>query len=329
MEGRPAYGAMPYGGVEYGGHAPLGGAFKEDEIGTYATPKRKRLNGFGLIQCILLPWGIFVGVFWVLSFSVHYDHAEATYCLVFMALSISLGLALKWYWHRSDANYVSAELHSWFLYLAAACFVAWLAGFVLGSTNYSGNMKPYYDLSSMGLSRDVDPQAISGNAILDTSRAYFQKGSYVQQDRAMGYKDGSLYCVAPIVRGNQSAGPTAAYSYWAVGVDCCTPLQPSSFWCGNDVFDPEAHAALRWTGDSTNYRRAIEMAEAEYGITAHHPLFFSWMKDPQAETVKYRDAGIHSFHTWIGVYLAFQIVCFTGLAGFYWRNYMAVAGKRP
>lgn len=328
MEGRHLYSAGPYGGTEYGG-APFGDDLKDGEIGMYATPKRKRLNGLALLQCILLPWGIFVGVFWVLSFSMHYDHGEAACCLVLFALAISIGFVMKWYYHRNDVNYVSAELHSWFIYLAAACFVAWLAGVVLGNSNYSTNMQKYYDLSSMGLSRDVDPIAVSGNTILDSSRVFFKKGSSIVQDRAMGYKDGSTYCVAPIALGNQSATPAAVYSYWAVGIDCCTPMPPSAFWCGSDVFDPAASAALRWPSDSTYFKRAIEMAEAEYGVKASSPLFFTWNKDPQAETLKYFNEGIHFFHVWIWVYLVFQALCFFGLAGFYWRNYLAIAGKRP
>jgi len=330
MDSKPLYNAMPYGGTEYGGVQFGGGmmAAQDDEVSSFAAPKRKRLNGLALLECILLPWGIFVGVLYVLSFSVHYDHAEATWCLVFMGLCISLGFALKWYWHHNDGDYTNVELHSWYIYLAAACFVAWLSGLVLGQSNFGNNMQRYYDVSSMGLSRDVDPQAVSGDAILDTSRVFFKQGSYVQQDRAMGFKDASTYCVAPIIAGNQSSGQPIAYSYWAVGVDCCTPMPPSAFWCGSDVFDPAAHAALRWTGGGTNYRRAIEMAEAEYGIKAHRPLFFTWMKDPEAETVRYRDAGVHFFHACIWLYLAFQIVSFVGLAGFYWRNYLAVVGKR-
>jgi len=327
MDGRAGYGAAPDSGIEYGG-VRFGGGLP-DHDGTYAVPKRKRLNGLALLECIVLPWGIFVGVFWLLSFFVHYDHVEATYCLILFALAIPVGFGLKWFFHRNDATFANTELHSWYIYLAAACLVAWLAGVILGDVNYSGNMKKYYDLSSMGLSKDVDPRSVSGNRILDTSRVYFKKGSFIQQDRAMGYKEKSTYCVAPIVFGNQSLVPQAVYSYWAVGVDCCTPMPPSSFWCGSDAFDPEAHAALRWPGDSTNFKHAIEMAEVEYGIKASSPLFFSWMKDPDGETMKYRNAGIHSFHVWVWLYLAFQIVCFCGVATFYWRRYMSVVGKRP
>jgi len=328
MESRPLYSSVPYDGTAYGG-APLGDDVQDREVGVYATPKRKRLNGLALLECILLPWGIFVGVYWVLSFYVHYDHVEATFFLVFTALTIPIGFVLKWYWHRNEVNFVSAELHSWYIYLAVACFVAWLAGFILGSSNFSTSMSKYYDLSSMGLSRDVDPRATSGNRILDTSRVYFQEGSHIYQEYAIGYKDSSVYCVAPIVIGNQSSTPMASFSYWAVGVDCCTPMPPASFWCGSNVFDPAAHAALRWPGDTTYFKRAIEMAEAEYDIRSNKPLFFTWIKDPEAETQKYQTAGVHAFHVGIWAYLVFQAVCFCGVATYYWRNYMAIAGRRP
>uniref|UniRef100_A0A7S4Q2Z8 Transmembrane protein n=1 Tax=Alexandrium monilatum TaxID=311494 RepID=A0A7S4Q2Z8_9DINO len=327
MESRSLYGAAPHGGIEYGG-APLRADGVEDELGTLLVPKRKRLNGLALLECILVPWGIFVGVFWLLSFSMRYDHVEATWCLVLFALSISFGFLAKWYWHRSDADYVSSELHSWFLYLAIASFVAWLAGAVLGNSNF-GSMRKYYDLSSMGLSREVDPRDVSGNRILDSSRVYFLPGSRIQQDLAIGYKDFSVYCVAPIVAGNATGAPATSFSYWAVGVDCCTPMPPSAFWCGSDVFDPKAHAALRYPGDSTNFRHAIEMAEAEYGIKASSPLFFSWLKDPEGETRSYLAAGVHAFHVWIWAYLIFQVVVFGGIAAFYWRNYVAIAGRTP
>mmetsp|Transcript_113093 Transcript_113093/g.314817 ORF Transcript_113093/g.314817 Transcript_113093/m.314817 type:complete len:331 (+) Transcript_113093:140-1132(+) len=307
-----------YGGTMFGDHVA------DDESASY---KRKRLNGWALLQCIVVPWGIFVGVLWVMSFSVHYDHVEATYFLVACGLAISPGFVLKWYWLRRDA--VVAELYSWYFYLAAASLVAWLAGLVLGNANFSGNMRPYYDLTSMGLSQGVDPRDIPGDQYLDASRVIFKMGSHVEQDLALGYKDTHTYCVAPIAWGNGSNAPMAAYDYWAAGVDCCVPVPPASFWCGSDVFDPEARAALRWTSSQEipKFRSAVEMAEAEYGIKASKPIFFSWTKDPVAETQQYRIAGVRFFHTCIWVYLVLQVMCFCTLAGCYWR--MHASGKLP
>jgi len=335
MDRQPLYSTVPPPGAGYGGAQYCNGkdldtewkrrfavlAAEEGGLDSPALPKRRRLNGLALLECVLLPWGIFVGVMWVQSFSVHYDHVEAGYFLVACGLAISVGFFLKWLGHL----YRSAEQEvdpSWFCFLAGTCFVAWLAALVLGNANFSGNMRVYYDTTSMGLSRNVDPRDIPGNHYLDASRMIFKAGSYVQPALSMGFKDSDTYCVAPIVLGNASTSRMASYDYWAVGINCCVPSPPASFWCGGHVDDTDAHAGLRWMSDAERpyFRLAIQQAEAEYGIRAQHPIFFDWTDDPVAHTEKFRTAGIRYFHACIWAHLVVQGACVVALALYYSRT---------
>lgn len=53
---------------------------------------------------------------------------------------------------------------------------------------------------------------------MDVAALEFTKSTDVNESLTMGYKDGALYCVAPIVTaGPKSAPPPAFYEFWAVG----------------------------------------------------------------------------------------------------------------
>ena len=53
---------------------------------------------------------------------------------------------------------------------------------------------------------------------MDVAALEFTKGTDVNESLTMGYKDGQLYCVAPIVTpGPKDVPPPAFYEFWAVG----------------------------------------------------------------------------------------------------------------
>merc|ERR1712226_1286683 len=91
------------------------------------------------------------------------------------------------------------------------------------------------------------------------------------------------YCVAPIVQKNLSMPVTHSYDFWVVGEDCCSTTS-SDFRCGQ-WRNPAARSGIRVldTHDSMYYRLAVQQAETLYGIVSTHPIFFTWVEDPQAE----------------------------------------------
>lgn len=302
------------------------GPLMDYEADACKPPKRLRLNGLALLQCILLPWGIFAGIFWVMSFSLRYSHAEAGYFFVACGLLISFGFLLKWYLHFD----LDDEGPNWLLFLAISCLVACILGLALGDSNYADGMLPYYDLSGLGIAHGVDPDAGQGANYLDAGRVFFTEGSQIQQDHALGFKDSDTYCVAPISAGNRTGmAKTASYDFWAVGINCCVPVRPAQFWCGGAANDNEAHAASRWMSDRElpYFKLAIQQAEVEYGIQAKFPMFVSWTKDPIKDLDKKSAGAVEFFHTCILAHLALQSACVGALAIHHSRSLNG--GKMP
>jgi hypothetical protein len=177
---------------------------------------------------------------------------------------------------------------SWFLFLAAACFIAWVSGVVLGDFNYHYNMEPYYDVRTLNTYPNVDPR-MSGQTLMDAGRMTFRKGSTIGFNYSVAFKNLDTYCVAPVVMNQTGSLPT--YDFWAVGLNCCSGDR-GSFNCG-EYNNPHAMSGLRVMRDepSSFYRLAVQKAEASYNIHAPHPMFLYWMQDPVAEMHAYMDEG--------------------------------------
>jgi len=270
-------------------------------------------------MCVIVPWGLFMGVFLALSSSLRYKHSEASWFLATCGFVVAAGFLLKWHLHRSWQGHAMDDDHalgpSLFLLLGLSSLTACSLAVLLGDNNYAVWMQPYYDLTSLGVASHVNPDTVSSSSYLDAGRIVFAKGTRVKQSLALGFKDEHVYCVAPITNGNVSAGghtplagnrSTAAkapvfYDFWAVGIDCCVPMPPASFWCGGAAYDTEAHSATRWMGDDDRsyFRLAIQQAEVEYGIKTRHPLLLSWTNDASRDAERLREAGTWDFNYWV------------------------------
>merc|ERR1719453_143098 len=71
----------------------------------------------------------------------------------------------------------------------------------------------------------------------DAGKIVFTDATRVDTTRAAGYKDGSMYCVAPI----EDDVPIGKVQYWAAGTDCC--LGRADFNC-DDAWDPKARSGV-------------------------------------------------------------------------------------
>jgi len=104
----------------------------------------------------------------------------------------------------------------------------------------------------------------------------------VDTTQAVGYKDLYTYCAAPIL-----AGAPGVVQYWAVGYECCKAR--GTMEC-DGVADPSARTGVRvpevepllfsvgFVGTQFyEYKRAVKMAEWEYGLhSAPDALFVRW-----------------------------------------------------
>jgi len=308
----PRYGAMPGPGPELVAKLPRGDLLVD------AVPKRKRLSILAIPQVAAMPVGIFVGVLWVNSFILRFEHPGLSTFLTVCGLIVGVICGAKSFQVKSRA---AGSGPDWLLFLCTSCLIAWLAGLILGIVNFSGTMKGYYELKGLAVFKDVHPSDIPATKYMDAAAIYFKPGTKVSQSLSLGFKSGSTYCVAPIVSGNASDAPPASYDFWAVGLDCCVPMPPASFTCG-PALDPTVHAAIRWmgTGARDYFKLGINQAQAEYSYMAANPVFFKWTKDPEAEIEQLFYDGKYFFAVSCIVFASLQALATMTVAFYFARQ---------
>lgn len=103
-------------------------------------------------------------------------------------------------------------------------------------------MQPYYDIENLNTYPSINPAQEKGQQYMDAGRVYFADGTHLDKDFAHAFMNLDLYCVAPIVNGDD---PLETYDFWAVGINCCSGVSPD-FRCG-EFNNPHARAGLSFT----------------------------------------------------------------------------------
>jgi len=287
---------------------PQSGQPKASSI--FTPGKRKRLNIVAITANIFLPWLVFCCIFAALSFSFHYQNPAAAWTIVglgVVAVLIAGGLAYKTKKHLDRDP-------MWYTFSTVLLSVAVVLAAVFGDLNFWTYMQPYYDIDHLNNYPSVDPSTEKGQQLMDAGRVYFADGAKLDLKKAMGFKNMDLYCVAPIVKGDEQP---ETYDFWAVGMNCCSGVS-SDFRCG-EFNNPHARSGVRLMRDNQRpfYRLAVQQAEASYKIKSAHPLFFYWMQDPVAEMNSYRDEGMKYYLVGIFSHFAFNLFCVVvGMVGF-------------
>lgn len=172
------------------------------------------------------------------------------------------------------------------------CAFAWVGAFVQGDSIYTRFTSAYYDIDSLASYPSVDPTKSTGTDLMDAGVVEFTPESKLDLTKTIGFKDGTIYCVAPIVVPGQDM---AHYDFWAVGTNCCGshPIDNAhgpTYKCG-EYNIPHVHKGIRIMDDSKRnfYRLAVKEAEATYNIDSSHPVFLHWMADPSAELLALQD----------------------------------------
>jgi len=269
--------------------------------GIFMPGKRRRINLVAVCLNLFLPWFLFSTVFAVLSFNFHYQHPSFAWMIVGLAFCIVIITALLAFrTHKRDRDPM------WYIFAFIAFLIAALFGMVLGDMNFWYNMQPFYDIENLNTYPSVNPAEDKGQALMDAGRVYFADGVFLDLKRSIGFKNLDLYCVAPIVKGQDQL---ASYDFWAVGLNCCSGVS-SDFRCG-EFNNLHARSGLRLMRDDQRpfFRLAVQQAEAAYNIKATHPLFFYWMQDPVAEMNSYRDDGFKYYLLGIFTHFAFNLFC--------------------
>jgi hypothetical protein len=250
------------------------------------------------LVCILVPPLIFFWTSTFLTFSLHYTMPTRTWLIVSLALLpvfLSIWASFKTLQMGLDARWTIAS--------ALLFTAAFVAGSLLGDINYLTNLHHFYFIQSLKSYSNIKPQEVSGTQLMDAGRVQFAEGTRPLIDMGMSFTMDDVYCVAPIGVGgtttgsDQGNGPSlASYDLWAVGKNCCRTSNPT-FACG-EYNNLKAKSGLRQTdvAERLYFALAVQQAEAAYGITASHPVFFHWVEDADATMQSYFNNG---FRMWV------------------------------
>lgn len=296
-------------GVQNGGHL-------FETKGPFMSSRRQRLNLVPMLLCLFGPWVLFAMLMATLSFTVHYELPYLCWLMVHLCLLVVVLVTVYTIKQRlrlgRDAPTERAP--SWMVFMSLSLIVAWLLGLSLGETNYYSNLKPYYDYLNLNTYHDIYPNRVRGQQIMDAGAIVFTEGSHVDVKHSQGFRNGEVYCVAPIVLGKDTL---ATYDFWAIGKDCCSGTQPD-FHC-EGFNDPSAKGALRLMRDTDRpfYRLAVQQAEATYDIKATHPLFFHWVHDVSTTVESWHHAGWQLFYAGVFAYFLVQAFLVAVAAAFF------------
>merc|ERR1711957_939043 len=98
--------------------------------------------------------------------------------------------------------------------------MGWISNFLPAmQVNFAMYTKPGKTIGPLSGYHSVDPAVMRGQQLMDAGSVGFVKGAVLDVDKAMGFRNGIMYCVAPVASGNS---PLAQYDFWLVGKDCCT-----------------------------------------------------------------------------------------------------------
>jgi len=270
-----------------------------------------------LALLMLAPWALFATLSWALmSRQVYlYSWIRVFVICIFTGLVLVLLVAAatsRSRWLRkggrigeADPRYLRA--YAWWAGLAGLCFIAFVAGCIVGTIIADSYMKKFYQITSLDAYDNVNPARSLGKEMLDAGRVIFTKGSRLDFNHSFAHQNGSTFCVVPIIAASDQPLP-ATFDFWAAGKDCCTNLG-ENFHCGAaDSKAGSARGGLRLLSaeDEYNYRQAVRFSEIAYHMESVHPLFFEWTANP------IRDIGIRR-EAAFGLYFATNVVFLLGI----------------
>mmetsp|Transcript_9618 Transcript_9618/g.17264 ORF Transcript_9618/g.17264 Transcript_9618/m.17264 type:complete len:330 (-) Transcript_9618:32-1021(-) len=291
-----------------GGYTGFGGYLNEapPKKGVWVSLPKRKLNYVPMLVCLLVPFALFVVVYSLLAFKLHYAHPHITELIILALVVGVVAVCLK----AANGRFrlfrgpMGDREPSWLIFFALSMILAFALGYVEGQANYSANNQNFYDLMNLNNYTNVFPNRMSGAQLIDAGIIDFVPGSVVDVKKSMGFKNQNMYCVAPITFGTG----TETYDFWAIGTNCCSGYQ-ADFHCRN-YNNPEANGGIRMLDSSERafFRLAVQQAEATYNIKASHPLFFTWEMNPTAEVKSWEAKGWSAFRVWVISYFVLQFV---------------------
>lgn len=268
---------------------------------------------------ILVPWAMFI---LISSLFVHqYRHLPALpWAAVFGCALVGVHL------YRKKPAELGNRTPAYWSLVGALCLVAVAISTAVGLLDFYENVQPFAYYAESRHYTNVLASEPSG-AKADAGMVSFSIDSHVDPTRAVGYRAGKLYCVAPVL----GTRPGATVGYWAAGVDCCAPR--GQFYCG-DVWNRQARAGLvlkdlgafaRDAPALPEFQKAAEAAAAAYDLVlSPTPIFLRWVADPEAVHEAYRHDAVNFLIAAIFVHLGWSV-----LAGAFYGVSSWVRQRKP
>merc|ERR1719379_2113014 len=115
------------------------------------------MNVMAMALSLFLPWFLYVFVYAIMSFSLHYRHPWLCYLLVWLAFlipivsgAVCLRQIMTRYLNPEDSQWREP---TWLVFMFLSLLTSWVVAMILGDLNYWTNMQPYYDLSHLSQHR--------------------------------------------------------------------------------------------------------------------------------------------------------------------------------
>jgi len=288
-----------------------------------ALKRRRRVNCIPVLLSLFLPWLLFLATFYMSSFYIKFVAPGNAILFNLIAVMISIGYVVdsfkKWRRNKQAGFYP--------FYMGVLFVVAAVLGWIMGDLNFWFRMQPCYSIEHLGTYSNVNPsqQTLKNGQVIptrgkryqDAGKVYFEANTKLDISKAMSFKMGDLYCVAPIVDAN--CEKNCGYDFWAVGLNCCSE-DMADFRCGQ-YDNPAAKAGLRLMHDNLrpNFRLAVLEAEGVHEkVVSTHPLFFYWLHDPVKELNHLKHEGYKGFI--IAMIASFLFLCVSTFFSVKWAR---------
>lgn len=231
---------------------------------------------------ILGPWLMFM---WMVLVWILLQHYSVDCCVLLTAALCGACFFMVFAWHMGK-RWGPVSL----LPLGMLCLVAVVMGVSMGRAGWQQHWRAYWwmqtGLRTMDTSASTSAAARADSAVIEfNSNGQTRSRTLIDDTRAAGYKEGSIYCVAPVMSPETAGSSAAVVNYWAIGIDCCSDL--GSFTCDASRSHKGGFGVVMLDAGypcpgchSDKYKAAVAKAEAMHGlVSAPGALYVRWVAD--------------------------------------------------
>eukprot|EP00928_Gymnodinium_smaydae_P022395 TRINITY_DN18828_c0_g1_i1.p1 TRINITY_DN18828_c0_g1~~TRINITY_DN18828_c0_g1_i1.p1 ORF type:complete len:449 (+),score=88.60 TRINITY_DN18828_c0_g1_i1:86-1432(+) len=244
-----------------------------------ADEERKTSN---LRVMVWLPWLLLIWVM-LLFLCLRHFSAQLAHGLALVVAIFSVGLIVTWLCGRVSRAGLPLPV------LGGLCLASVVLGACFGTMGWNNMWRQYWWTRTGAVYDSVAADTPAG-ARSDAAVLNFGPDTLVDVSRSAGYRDGSIYCVAPIVSPATASSLTGLtrVNYWAIGVDCCQSF--GGFTCGDSRNYKGATGVVMLDDgfpcpgcNADEFRKAIAKAEAEHDLVSSPAvLMVRWAQSADA-----------------------------------------------